>query len=61
MKLKKKKDKIVDALVLLRRGHKMLTGGKTETKYGAENDGKVIQRLPRMGIFPTCSHQNQSL
>jgi len=32
VKLKKKKDKSVDASVLLRKGIKMLTGGNTETK-----------------------------
>jgi len=45
MKLKKK-DQSVDASVLLRRGNKILTGGNMETKYGAETEGKAIQRLP---------------
>ena len=36
MKLKKKKDQSVGALVILRRGNKILTGGNTETKCGPE-------------------------
>jgi len=40
MKLKKKKDQSVDALILLRRGNKIITGGNIETKCGAETEGK---------------------
>jgi hypothetical protein len=36
MKLKKKEDKSVDSLILLRRIDKILKGGYTETKCGAE-------------------------
>ena len=43
MKLKNKEDKRVDILSLLRRGNKIPMGGVTETKFGAETDGKVIQ------------------
>ena len=57
MKLKKKEDQSVDASVLLRRGNKILTGGNMETKYGAETEGKAIQRLPHLGIHPIYSHQ----
>jgi hypothetical protein len=39
MKLKKKKNQIVDVSVLLRKGNKILTGGNTETKCGAEIEG----------------------
>jgi hypothetical protein len=52
MKLKKKEDQSVGALVLLRRGNKILTGGNTETKCGAETEGKAIQRLPHLGSIP---------
>ena len=52
MKPKKKEDQNVDASVLLRRGNKILTGGNMETKYGAETEGKAIQRLPHLGIIP---------
>ena len=45
MKLKKKEDQSVDALVLLRRGNNILTGGNVETKCGAETEGKAIQQL----------------
>jgi hypothetical protein len=46
MKLKKKEDQSEDASVLLRRRNKILTGGKIDTKCGAETEGKAIQRLP---------------
>ena len=42
MILKKKEDQSVDVSVLLRKGNKILTGGNTETKCGAETEGKVI-------------------
>ena len=45
MKLKKKEDQSVDASVLIRRGNIILKGGVTETKCGAETEGKTIQRL----------------
>ena len=41
MKLKKE-DKSVDTLVLLRKGNKRPMGGDTETKCGAETEGKAI-------------------
>jgi hypothetical protein len=50
MKPKKKEDQIVDAAVLFRRENKILTGGNMEIKCGAETEGKVIQRLPHLGI-----------
>jgi hypothetical protein len=59
MKLKKKEDRRVDALVLLRRWNKILMGANIETKCGTETEGKVIQRLPHLGIHP--SHQTQTL
>jgi hypothetical protein len=43
MKLKKKEDHIVDTLVLLGKGIKILMGGDTEAKFGAETEGKAIQ------------------
>ena len=43
MKLKKKEDQSEDASVLLRRRNKILTGGKIDTKCGAETEGKAIQ------------------
>jgi hypothetical protein len=53
MKRNKKEDQSVGVSVLLRRGNKILTGGNTETKCGAETEGKAIQRLPHLGIqFP---------
>jgi hypothetical protein len=45
MKPKKMEDQSVDTLVLLGRGNKIPMGGNTETKCGAETEGKAIQRL----------------
>jgi hypothetical protein len=56
MKLKKKKEQSVDALVLLRRGNKILKGGNMETKCGTETEEKAIQRLSHLGIHPTYRH-----
>jgi hypothetical protein len=61
MKLKKKEDQSVDASILLRRDNKILTGGNTETKCGAESEGKAIWRLPHLGIHPIYSHQTQTV
>jgi hypothetical protein len=57
MKLKKKEDQSVDTLILLRRGNKIPMEGVTETKCGAETEGKAIQRLPHLGIHPTYSYK----
>jgi hypothetical protein len=43
MKFKKKEDHHVDTSVLLRRGIKIPMGRDTETKLGAETEGKAIQ------------------
>ena len=61
MKPKKKEDQSVDVSVLLRRRNKILMGGNTETKCGAETEGKAIQRLPHLGIHPIYNHQTQTL
>jgi hypothetical protein len=60
MKLKKKEDQRVDASVL-RRGNKILTEGYKETKYGVETEGKAIQRLSYLGIYPIYSYQTPTL
>ena len=57
MKLKKKEDQSVDALVLLRRENKILKGGK---KCGVETEGNDIQRLPHLGIHAIYSYQMQT-
>jgi hypothetical protein len=41
MKLSKKEDQSMDALVLLRRGNKIFKGENMETKCGAETEGKA--------------------
>jgi hypothetical protein len=61
MKLKKKEDQKVDALVLLRKWNKILTGDNTEAKCGTETEGKVIQRPPHLGIHPIYIHQTQTV
>jgi hypothetical protein len=52
MKLKKKEDQSVDTLLLLRMGNKIPMEGVTETKFGAEAEGRTIQRLPHLGSIP---------
>ena len=47
-------------LVLLRRESKIPTGASTETKCGAETEGKA-HKLPHLGIYSTYSHQMQTL
>jgi hypothetical protein len=61
MKLKKKEDRSVNSSFLLRIGNKIPTEGVTETKFGAETEGKRIQRLPHMRIHPIYNHQTQTL
>ena len=61
MKLKKKEDHSVDTSVLLRREIKIPMGRDTETKCGAETEGKAIQRLLHLGIHPIYSCQTQTL
>ena len=55
MKLKKKEGQNEDTLLLLRRQNKILMGGDIVTNCGAETEGKVIQRLPHLGIHPIQS------
>jgi hypothetical protein len=61
MKLKKKEDQSVSAPILFRRGNKVVTGGNTETKCGAETEEKAIHRLPHLGIHPIYSHQKHTV
>jgi hypothetical protein len=61
MKLIKNEDQSMDILVLLRRGNKIPIGGDTETKFGAETEGKTAQRLPHLGIHPIYRYQTQTL
>jgi hypothetical protein len=46
MKFMKKEDQIVDTSSLLRMGNKIPMEGVIETKFGAEMEGRNIQRLP---------------
>jgi hypothetical protein len=45
------------SLVLLRKENKIVIGGNTETKCGADPEGKAIQSLPHLGIYPIYRHQ----
>ena len=60
MKLNKKEDQSVDTAFLLRMGNKIPMKGVTETKFGAETEGRTIQRLPHPGIHPIYNHQIQT-
>jgi hypothetical protein len=61
MKLKKKEDQSVDTLFLLGMGNKIPMEGVTEAKFGAETEGRTIQRLPYLEIHPINNHQTQTL
>jgi hypothetical protein len=61
MKLRKKENQNMDALILLRRGNKLSMEGVSETKFRAETEGSTIQRLPYLGIHPINNHQTQTL
>ena len=39
----------------------LMSKGYTGTKSGAEIEGEAIQRLPHLGIHPTCRHQTHTL
>jgi hypothetical protein len=57
----KKEGQSLDTLFLLRMGNKIPMEGVTETKFGAETEGRTTQRLPHLGIHPINSHQTQTL
>jgi hypothetical protein len=61
MKLKKKEEHSVDTLILLGRGIKIPMEGGTETKCGADTEGKAIPWLFQLRIHPIYSHQTQRL
>jgi hypothetical protein len=61
MKLKKKEDQSVDTSIILRRGNKIPMEGVTETKFRAETEGRIIQRLPHLRINSINNHQTQTL
>jgi hypothetical protein len=52
MKIKKKEDQRVDSSLLLRMGNKIPMVGVTETRFGAEMEGRTIQRCPTWGSIP---------
>jgi hypothetical protein len=58
MKLRKQEKQSVDTSILLRRGNKTLIEVVTETKCRTDTERMTIQRLPHLGIYPICNHQN---
>jgi hypothetical protein len=52
MKLKKKEDQSMATSFLLRMGNKIAMEGVTETKFGADMEGRTIQRVLHPGIHP---------
>jgi hypothetical protein len=60
MKLKKE-DQKMDTSFLPRMGNTITMEGVTKTKFGAEMEGRTIQRLPHPGIQPIYNHQTQTL
>jgi hypothetical protein len=46
--------------LFLEGGNKIPMEGVRETKYGAETEGKAIQRLPHLGIHSIYNHQTQT-
>jgi hypothetical protein len=63
MKLKKEeRPQSVDISILLGGwGDKIPMEGVTETKCGAETEGRTIQRLPHLRTHPINNHQTQTL
>jgi hypothetical protein len=57
MKLKKKENQSMDTSFLLRMGKKISMEVVTETNFGAEKEGRTIQRMPHPGIHPINNHQ----
>ena len=60
-KIKKREDQWVDTSSLLKIGNKIPMKGVTETKFGAETEGRTMQRLPHLGIHTIINHQTQTL
>ena len=58
---KEEEEQSMDTLVLHRRGNKLPTEGDTETKGGAEFEGRTIQILPYPGIHPIYSYKTQTV
>ena len=48
----------MDTSVLLRREIKIPVGGDTETKFGAETEGKAIQKLLHLGNLSHIQSSN---
>jgi hypothetical protein len=55
MKLKKKEDQSMNTLFFLGMDNKIPLEGVTETMFGAEMEGRTIQKLAHLGIYPIKS------
>jgi hypothetical protein len=42
-------------------GNKIPMERVTETKFGAEPEGMIVQRMPHLGIYSINNHQTQTL
>jgi hypothetical protein len=60
MKLKKEGQSVASSFLHMM-GNKISMEGVTDTKFGAEKEGRTIQRLPDPGIHPIYNHQTQIL
>ena len=61
MKLKKKEDQGMVSPFLLRMRNKKPMEGVTEKKFGDDTEGKIIQRLPHLGIHTILNHHTQTI
>jgi hypothetical protein len=59
-KMKKKEDQSMDTSVLLRRGKKYLWE-EIQKESVEQTEGKIIQSLSHLGIYPIYSLQTQTL
>ena len=50
LKLKMKEDQSVDASVLLRKGHKIIMGGRKCTEFGRKREGEEENRGATSGV-----------
>jgi hypothetical protein len=61
LKLKKKEEQTVVILVLLRRWKKIPMRDVAETNCGTETEGKTMQKLIPLGIYPIYSPHTHTL
>jgi hypothetical protein len=57
----KKEEQSAAIPFLFRMENKIPMKGVIETKFGAQTEGRTIQRLLHLGIHPINNHQTQTL